>query len=135
MLAMEPAAVFVEGTNRERRCDPEVVVFVKIAHAAVVRILCSVPEVGGVILDAEHGAFSEHDLETLCALVNLAGKLSIVRAPTCESSMVARILDRGANGVMIPRARSPKEVSEAISGVRYAPAGSRGFDPTVSAYA
>ena len=100
----------------------------------MVRILCSVPEVSGVILDAEHGAFSEGDLETLCALANLSGRLSIVRAAACEAAQVARTLDRGAQAVMLPRVRSVEEVSEAVSGAGYSPVGARGFDPTVSAY-
>jgi 4-hydroxy-2-oxoheptanedioate aldolase len=35
---------------------------------------------------------------------------------------------------MLPRARSAKQVSDAVSGARYSPTGVRGFDPTVSAY-
>jgi 4-hydroxy-2-oxoheptanedioate aldolase len=105
---------------------------VKIAHPAVIRVLCSIPAVQGLILDAEHGAFSESDLETLCALINLGGKLSIVRSANSDPYMLSRLLDRGARGVMIPRVRTAEEVAEAVRGARYSPAGVRGFDPNVS---
>ena len=120
--------------TNERGCVAELVIFVKIAHPAVVRVLCALPQVDGVILDAEHGAFSEGELETLCAVVNLSGKLSIVRTARCGASEVARALDRGAQGVMLPMVRDVDDVSEAVTGARYSPAGVRGFDPTVSAY-
>jgi 4-hydroxy-2-oxoheptanedioate aldolase len=115
--------------------ESELVAFVKLGHPGVIRVLCSIPELSGVILDAEHGAFSEPDLETLTALVALAGKLSIVRTSSASPELVARALDRGARGVMIPRVRDADEVARALGGARYSPGGVRGYDPNVSAAA
>lgn len=105
----------------------------KLGHPGVVRVLCSVPEFAGVILDAEHGGFTEPELETLTALASLAGKIAVIRTRNASPEAVARALDRGASGVMIPRVRTHREVVEAISGARYSPLGTRGFDPNVSA--
>jgi 2-keto-3-deoxy-L-rhamnonate aldolase RhmA len=111
----------------------ELVAFVKLGYPGVVRVLSSIPELAGLILDGEHGALSDPDLETLTALTSLAGKLVVVRTPNASAETVARTLDRGATGVMLPRIRFPEEVDEALRGARYSPTGTRGFDPNVSA--
>jgi 4-hydroxy-2-oxoheptanedioate aldolase len=114
--------------------ETQTAAFVKIAHPAVVRILAGEPALHHLILDAEHGAFSDGDLEILCALIALSGKGVIVRVPAPEPLLVARALDRGASGIMIPRAAGRRDVEKAVQGTVLAPQGARGWDPTVAAY-
>lgn len=120
--------------SRPVQAEAQTAAFVKIAHPAVVRILAGEPALNHVILDAEHGAFSDGDLELLCALTLASGKGSIVRIPAPEPLFVARALDRGATGVMIPRAAGRADVEVAVRGMAHAPHGVRGWDPTVAAY-
>ncbi len=113
--------------------QPDVAVFVKIAHPAVTRILAALPSVSTLILDGEHGSFSDSDLETLCALTRAFEKKTIVRVPEADPVIIARALDRGADGIMLPRVETAAQVKRAVAGMRIPPEGNRGWDPTVAA--
>jgi 2-keto-3-deoxy-L-rhamnonate aldolase RhmA len=80
-----------------------------------------------VFLDLEHTAWS---LETLRSVI--AGGLgtdldSIVRVPDAEYHLVTRVLDAGANGVMIPSCEGEEEARALVRWAKYPPAGVRGF--------
>jgi 2-dehydro-3-deoxyglucarate aldolase/4-hydroxy-2-oxoheptanedioate aldolase len=51
---------------------------------------------------------------------------SIVRPPSAERLRVGRALDLGAAGIMLPQLQSADEVRQAVSYLRYPPAGQRG---------
>jgi 4-hydroxy-2-oxoheptanedioate aldolase len=78
-------------------------------------------------LDSEHGAF---DLETLHDLMRVAvreGFCPIVRVADLQYPLVARALDAGAQGILLPRVESPELLAQAISWTRYPPMGVRGY--------
>jgi 2-keto-3-deoxy-L-rhamnonate aldolase RhmA len=80
-----------------------------------------------VFLDAEHGPF---DLETLHDLMRVAvpaGLCPIVRVADLQYQLVARALDSGAQGVLLPRVESPELLEQAVSWTRYPPIGVRGY--------
>jgi 2-keto-3-deoxy-L-rhamnonate aldolase RhmA len=80
-----------------------------------------------VFLDAEHGAF---DLETLQDLSRVAvreGLCPIVRVADLQYALIARALDCGAQGVLLPRVESPDLLEKAVSWTRFPPMGTRGF--------
>lgn len=80
-----------------------------------------------VFLDAEHTGF---DLETLHDMVSAsaqAGITPLVRPGELLYSLIARVLDIGAQGVIFPRVECPKLLAEAISWTRFPPRGKRGF--------
>jgi 2-keto-3-deoxy-L-rhamnonate aldolase RhmA len=108
--------------------------FLKIAHPVVARVLAGEPAFSHLILDAEHGAFSDADLELLCGIIADVGKESIIRVPGPDPQIVGRALDRGADGVMIPRAASAAEVAGAVRGLVLTPHGLRGWDPTAAGF-
>lgn len=121
-------------TVPESRGVVSTAVFLKIAHPIVVRVLAAEPGLSHLILDAEHGAFSDYDLEVLCTLIALSGRESIVRVPCPDARAVGRALDRGARGVMIPRVSEAAEVEEAVRGLIFSPEGLRGWDPTCAGF-
>ena len=80
-----------------------------------------------VFLDAEHGPF---DLETLHDMMRVAvreGLCPIVRVADLQYNLVARALDSGAQGVLLPRVESPELLEKAVSWTRYPPIGVRGY--------
>lgn len=111
----------------------ESAVFVKISHPAVARTLCSVGTLNALILDTEHGAFTDGELEVLCSLVSSSGHIPVIRVGQPDPYLVARALDRGAGGVMIPQVQTPQEAETAVRGLHLVPGGRRGWDPTVAA--
>jgi len=57
------------------------------------------------------------------------GCASIVRIPSSDVGWVKRVLDSGAEGIILPRAYSAREVAAFVSACRYPPQGTRGFGP------
>jgi 2-dehydro-3-deoxyglucarate aldolase/4-hydroxy-2-oxoheptanedioate aldolase len=80
-----------------------------------------------VFIDMEHSAF---DLETVQDMIQAslgAGITPIVRVCELLYSLVARLLDSGAQGIMLPRVDDAKKLEEALSWLRYPPIGKRGY--------
>src|SRR5262249_48490120 len=57
------------------------------------------------------------------------GAASIVRIPSNDVGWVKRVLDSGAEGIILPRSYSAREAADFVSACRYPPLGARGFGP------
>jgi 2-keto-3-deoxy-L-rhamnonate aldolase RhmA len=80
-----------------------------------------------LIVDMEHGAYN---LETMADIVRMARLVEItpiVRVPDLAWEHIGRILDAGAQGLMLPRVETADQVSDFISYLKYPPAGRRGM--------
>ena len=76
--------------------------------------------------DMEHAMFN---WETVCNLTQMALVCDIVpliRVTNLDYALVARALDAGAQGIVIPRVETREEVERAVSFVKYPPLGRRG---------
>ena len=89
-----------------------------------------------VFIDMEHGAF---DLETVQDMIKASldsGITPIVRVCELLYSLCARLLDAGAQGIILPRVEDPVLMKEAMSWLRFPPVGKRGYgvNPTMIGY-
>lgn len=80
-----------------------------------------------VILDLEHGPGTLETAAHLLRAVEAAGGDPIVRVPWNDPVYLKRILDLGAQSLMIPMVESAAAAREAVSACRYPPSGWRGF--------
>ena len=93
--------------------------------APIVAELCAAAGFDWLLVDLEHGAGSEADL--LPQLLAIGDRsAALVRPQSAERLRIGRALDLGAAGIMFPRLERPDEVAEAISYLRFPPAGIRG---------
>lgn len=79
-----------------------------------------------VLYDMEH---SSHEYETLKWNVAACRGLPVrpmVRVPTTSYTWIARALDAGAEGVMVPMVESAEQARVIVESMRYPPAGRRG---------
>ena len=79
-----------------------------------------------LVVDLEHGAGTEAGLVGLLQSVEVGGSTAVVRPQSGERLRIGRALDFGAAGIVIPRLESAAEAREAVSFLRYPPAGFRG---------
>ena len=79
------------------------------------------------ILDTEHGSYSPETVSDMMLVARLAGITPVVRVPDFSYPFIARTLDAGALGVMIPRIKTRAQVEEAVRAVKYPPLGERGM--------
>jgi 2-dehydro-3-deoxyglucarate aldolase/4-hydroxy-2-oxoheptanedioate aldolase len=80
-----------------------------------------------VFFDAEHGPFGYETLQDLMRVATGAGLCPIVRVVDLEYGLIARALDCGAMGVLLPRVESPELLAKAVTWTRFPPLGVRGF--------
>ena len=79
------------------------------------------------ILDTEHGAFSMETVADLMLMSRLVGIAPFVRVPDGDYPWIARTLDAGALGIMLPRVRTREQVEAFVRYAKYPPMGERGM--------
>ena len=80
-------------------------------------------------IDLEHNATSTESLLAHLIAARAGGAAAIVRIPSNDVGWVKRVLDSGAEGIILPRAYTAREVADFVSACRYPPLGTRGFGP------
>jgi 2-dehydro-3-deoxyglucarate aldolase/4-hydroxy-2-oxoheptanedioate aldolase len=79
-----------------------------------------------VLFDMEHTGLEFETLKTQVALCRGLDIVPMVRVPRGEYHFIARALDVGAMGVMVPMVGTAAEAAHIVSCTRYPPAGRRG---------
>jgi len=79
-----------------------------------------------VLYDMEHSGVDIESIKFQCAACNGIGMAPLVRVPTNQYHFVARALDAGAHGVMLPMVADAQQAREIVSWTRYPPQGRRG---------
>jgi 2-keto-3-deoxy-L-rhamnonate aldolase RhmA len=80
-------------------------------------------------LDLEHSPISLESLQSHLIAARAGGAPIVVRVPSGEEAWVKRVLDIGAEGIILPQAGSLAEVEQFVAACRYPPQGRRGFGP------
>jgi 2-keto-3-deoxy-L-rhamnonate aldolase RhmA len=79
------------------------------------------------IIDNEHTLINPETLENMLRAADACGLPALVRVPGDATAEIARALDAGARGVVVPRVRSAAQAAAAVRLCRYAPEGDRGL--------
>ncbi|HEY3967286.1 MAG TPA: aldolase/citrate lyase family protein [Planctomycetaceae bacterium] len=85
-----------------------------------------------VFIDTEHSSLNLETVADMIAVARSAGIVPIVRVTQAEYALVARMLDQGAQGIIVPRVNTAQEVRDIVSWMRYPPEGIRGFADTAA---
>jgi 2-keto-3-deoxy-L-rhamnonate aldolase RhmA len=87
------------------------------------------PSVDFFWIDLEHNAMTTESMLGHLIAARAGGTASIVRIPSGDVGWIKRVLDSGAEGIILPRAYSAREAADFVSACRYPPLGTRGFGP------
>jgi len=82
-----------------------------------------------VILDCEHGRWDLGELEGAIAVCEAEGAGVLVRSPGADAFFVQRVLDLGADGVLLPQIQDAEAATRAVALAHFAPRGTRGYNP------
>ena len=77
-------------------------------------------------IDMEHGPFTLESATELIRVLRLSGLTALVRVPDGQYHLIARVLDAGAEGVMVPRVETRAQVEHIVACSKYPPQGKRG---------
>src|SRR4029079_2957620 len=78
-----------------------------------------------VYVDLEHTSTSLDTAAMLCASAVGAGIAGLVRVPSHDPSVIARVLDNGAVGVIVPHINSKDEATAVVNAAPFPPVGHR----------
>lgn len=78
-------------------------------------------------IDLEHGLLDINKAFELIQVIENAGSLPLVRVNSNDASVIRRVMDAGANGVIVPMINSKDEAQSAVNAVKYPKTGQRSF--------
>ena len=84
------------------------------------------------IFDMEHSGWSVETIRMLIATCGSTPMLPFVRVPATEYHFMARVLDMGAAGIMVPMVESAAQAHKIVQSAKYPPDGQRGAAFTIS---
>jgi 2-dehydro-3-deoxyglucarate aldolase/4-hydroxy-2-oxoheptanedioate aldolase len=88
--------------------------------------ICKAAGAEFILFDMEHTAVSTETLRQQMALCRGLGIAPFVRVPATEYDFIARMLDVGAMGIMVPMVDTAEQAAFVASCCRYPPLGRRG---------
>lgn len=78
------------------------------------------------ILDYEHGGFDYEAMANMIMTAKLCDLKCIVRLPNNERKDIIKVLDMGANGLLLPMTNDKKDIEQVVRFAKYPPLGLRG---------
>ena len=79
-----------------------------------------------IIFDMEHGGLSLEQFKTLSIISNANKIAPFLRIPEINYNYIARALDLGALGIMVPMVNTPDDAIKIVQSCKYPPKGKRG---------
>jgi len=78
-------------------------------------------------IDLEHTLISPESVATNCAMLRAVGVTPVARIPKAAGGEIARLLDGGAQGIVLPHVDTADEARDFVDQCKYSPAGHRSW--------
>lgn len=79
-----------------------------------------------LVIDLEHTSIDLSQAHILISTIQANGMKALVRVSKNEEVIIKRVLDMGADGIVVPMVKSKADALEAIDYAKYPPVGKRG---------
>ncbi len=79
-----------------------------------------------LVVDLEHTTISLDQAGELIRTIELSGVSSLVRLTSNDENQIKRVMDAGAQGIVVPMVNSVEDARLAVAATRYPPLGNRG---------
>ena len=99
--------------------------WITIGHPSIVEIMSEF-EFDWLVIDLEHSSIDIQTTLTLISLIQSKGISALVRVSKNEEVIIKRVMDAGADGIIVPMINSYMDVCKAVEYVHYPPKGKRG---------
>ena len=108
-----------------RRGEPQYMLGIRSSRTSdIVRIAASTGHTA-IMVDLEHSAMSVDEATAMCATAGILGLTALVRVPEFEYGMIGRLLDGGADGIVVARVESAEQIQHIAEALRFPPLGHR----------
>lgn len=99
--------------------------WITLNHFSIVEIMADAG-FDWLCIDMEHSVIDYYDMELLIATIQSKGIKPFVRVGKNDDLIIKRVLDAGAEGIIVPMINSKDDAKKAINSVLYPPNGDRG---------
>jgi len=99
--------------------------WITIGHSSIVEIMASAG-FEWLTIDMEHSAIDIAKAQELITVIQANGLEALVRVSKNEEVIIKRVLDAGADGVIVPMIKNAVDAQQAVDYVKYPPMGKRG---------
>ena len=112
---------------RRRLAKPEVTVgsWIQLGQAAIAEIMAAAGY-DWIVIDLEHSVISLREAEEMIRIIRMSGVDPLVRLSHNDPVQIKRVMDAGAEGIIVPMVKTAVEIAAAVEAVRYPPHGTRG---------
>ena len=97
-----------------------------IGHSQITELIVK-SGVDFVGVDLEHSTISQEQAQHIIATCQAHGTSCIPRVASHNSESIRRLLDSGADGILVPTVETSDQVRKLIEWIKYPPVGRRGF--------
>ena len=101
--------------------------WITLSHPSITEIFANSKEIDWLVIDLEHSVISLFETENLIRIIKLKGKLAFVRLSGIDPIQIKRVLDSGADGIIVPMVKNAQDVYKVINYSLFPPGGSRSF--------
>lgn len=99
--------------------------WITIGHSSIIEIMATAG-FDWLVIDLEHSSISISKTQELIATIKANGMIALVRVYDNDKVIIKRVMDAGADGIVVPQINSYKDAKKVINSVHYPPTGSRG---------
>ncbi len=111
-----------------REGKPAIGGFLSIPHAFAAEVMAHTG-LDWLCIDMQHGCIDYSDAVNMLTAISTTAVTPIVRVPWNEPSIIMKVLDAGAYGVIVPMVSNRAEAERAVAACRYPPVGMRSNGP------
>ena len=98
--------------------------WITLGHPAIAEIMATAG-FDWLAVDLEHSAINIGQAEELIRTIDLKGTPALVRLSSNNAEQIKRVMDSGAQGVIVPMVKSSAEAVAAVEATKYPPVGTR----------
>ena len=99
--------------------------WITLNHFSVVEIMADAG-FDWLCVDMEHSVIDFYDAQVLISTIQGKGLKAFVRVGENNARIINRVLDAGADGIIVPNVKNEAEAIRAIESIKYPPKGTRG---------
>lgn len=105
--------------------EPVLGTWITLGHPGIAEI-CADAGFDWLVVDMEHSAIGIDTAADLIRTISLSGGVPLVRLPDHSPTLIKRVMDAGAAGVIAPTVNTAEEAAAVVSAVKYPAVGTRG---------
>jgi 2-dehydro-3-deoxyglucarate aldolase len=118
--------IFVKSLKEKlRNKETTIGSWITLGHTGIAEIMAKAG-FDWLTIDMEHSAITIEHAQQLIQVIDLSGSVPLVRVGVNDATIIKRVMDCGAHGVIVPMINTVEDAERAVKAVKYPPLGNRG---------